>query len=93
MKHPGTRRILAHSRTQSTWALRHLVILALEALCLADSLLRDLSKVFDRIKHDLLVAKLAEYGLDYHSLSSILSYLPERKQRVKTHNFYSPSVI
>ena len=47
---------------------------------LGGPLLTDLSKAFDCIKHDLLIAKLAAYGFDSHSLSFVFSYLKERKQ-------------
>ena len=57
---------------------------------LGGALLTDLSKAFDCIKHDLLIAKLAAYGFDLHSLSFVFSYLNERKQRTKIHNSYSP---
>ena len=57
---------------------------------LGDALLTDLSKAFDCIKHDLLIAKLAAYGFDSHSLSFVFSYLNERKQRTKIYNSYSP---
>ena len=40
--------------------------------------------------HGLLIAKLAAYGSDSHSLSFIFSYLNERKQIIKIHNSYSP---
>ena len=53
-------------------------------------LLTDLSKAFDCIKHDTLIAKLAAYGLDLLSVSFTFSYLNERKQRIKIHNSYSP---
>ena len=56
---------------------------------LGGALLTDLSKAFDCIKHDLLLAKLAAYGFDSHSLSFVFSYLSERKQRTKIHNSYS----
>ena len=42
---------------------------------LGSALLTDLSKAFDCIKHDLLIAKLAAYGFDSHSLSFIFSHL------------------
>ena len=57
---------------------------------LGGAVLADLSKVFDCIKNDLLIAKLAAYGFDSYSLSFIFSYLNERKQRTKIHNSYSP---
>ena len=57
---------------------------------LGGALLTDLSKAFECIKHDLLIAKLAAYGFDSHSLNFVFSYLNERKQRTKRHNSYSP---
>ena len=63
---------------------------ALDRCGLGGALLTDLSKAFDCIKHDLLIAKLAAYGFDPQSLSFIFSYLHERKQRTKIHNSYSP---
>ena len=35
-----------------------------------------------------MIATLAAYGFDSHSLSFIFSYLNEEKQRTKIHNFY-----
>ena len=63
---------------------------ALDKGGLGGALLADLSKAFDCIKYDLLIAKLAAYGFDSHSLSFVFSYLNKRKQRAKTHNSYSP---
>ena len=57
---------------------------------LGGSLLTDLSKAFDCIKYDFLIAKLAAYGFDSHSLSSVFGYLNDRKQRTKTHNSCTP---
>ena len=48
-----------------------------------------LSKVFDCLPHDLLVAKLHAYGLDMPSLKLLHSYLTKRRQRVKINNTYS----
>ena len=42
----------------------------------------DLSKVFDYILHDLLVAKLEAYGLDDYLVHYIYSCLDNRKQCV-----------
>ena len=47
------------------------------------ALLTDLSKVFECLLYDLLIAKLAAYGFGYESLTLIQSYLPNRKQRIK----------
>ena len=43
----------------------------------------DLSKAFDCLPHELLIAKLAAYGLDKVSLKLISHYLRGRFQRVK----------
>ena len=46
----------------------------------------DLSKAFNCLSHDLLVAKLEEYGLDTKTLKLMLSYLSGHKQCVKIRN-------
>ena len=55
----------------------------------AGSLLTDLSKAFDCLNHDLLIAKLEAYGFDYLSLNLISSYLSNRYQRVRINSSYS----
>ena len=49
----------------------------------AGSLLTDLSKAFDCLNHELLIAKLEAYGFDNESLEYVYSYLSDRKQRTK----------
>ena len=44
--------------------------------------LTDLSKAFNCLQHDLLVAKLEAYDLDTETLKLMLSYLSGRKQCV-----------
>ena len=53
------------------------------------AILMDLSKVFDCISHDLIIAKLAAYGLDDTALQLIFSYLKNRKHCVRINNTYS----
>jgi hypothetical protein len=43
----------------------------------------DLSKAFDSINHELLLAKLAAYGVKEHSMRLLGSYLNGRRQRVR----------
>ena len=55
----------------------------------AGALLTDLSKAFDCLDHELLIAKLEAYGFDKESLSYILSYLSDRRHRTKINNSLS----
>ena len=50
------------------------------------AVLMDLSKAFDCIPHDLLVAKLHPYGLSIDAITFIYSYRKRRKQGVKTND-------
>ena len=47
------------------------------------AVLMDLSKAFDCLPHDLLIAKLATYGFGHRSLRLFYTYLSERKHRVR----------
>ena len=53
------------------------------------ALLTDLSKAFDCIPHDLIIAKLEAYGFHIDVLKLIHDYLSNRKQRVKVNDTYS----
>ena len=53
------------------------------------ALLTDLSKAFDCLPHELLIAKLHAYGVDVPSLKLLHSYLTKRMQRVKLNGTYS----
>ena len=49
----------------------------------------DLSKAFDCLHHELLIAELDAYGFDIKSVKLIQQHLSNRKQRVKVGNTYS----
>ena len=53
------------------------------------TILMDLSKAYDCIPHDLLIAKLEAYGLDTCPLKLVYRYLTNQKQRVKVGSAYS----
>ena len=53
------------------------------------ALFTDLSKAFDCLSHELLIAKLDAYGLDKKSLKLLNDYLSHRKQRVEINDFFS----
>ena len=56
---------------------------------LVGTILMDLSKAYDCLPHDLIIAKFEAYGLSKSSLSLLLDYLTSRKQRVKIGSSYS----
>jgi hypothetical protein len=56
---------------------------------LVGTLIMDLSKAFDTLNHDLLIAKLSAYGFDKNSIIFIKSYLTGRQQRCKINNIFS----
>ena len=51
--------------------------------------LMDLSKAYDYLRHDLLIAKLAAYGFADSTTSLISDYLSKRYQRVKIGSVFS----
>jgi len=51
--------------------------------------LMDLSKAFDTINHELLIAKLYYYGFSKSSLKLINNYLSDRWQHVKINTSFS----
>ena len=53
------------------------------------AVLMDLSKAFDTLPHDLIIAKLACYGVSKKSLDLIHNFLSSRKQRVKIGSNFS----
>ena len=53
------------------------------------AVLMDLSKAFDCIPHDLLIAKMEAYGFGFDTLVFFYSYLKRRRQNVKINNVFS----
>ena len=53
------------------------------------AVLMDLSKAFDTINHELLIAKLHAYGFSKDSLKILLSCLSDRWQRTKINLSFS----
>ena len=53
------------------------------------ALLTDLSKAFDCMTYDLLIAKLHALNFDMNALNLIFDYLTGRKQRVKINSSFS----
>ena len=51
--------------------------------------LTDLSKAFDCLSHELLIAKLHAYGFSLNAPRLVHSYLTNRKQRTKINTKYS----
>ena len=52
-------------------------------------LLINLSKGFNCLRYDLLIAKLAAYGFDQPLLCFTFSYLSDRTKRTKINNAYN----
>ena len=55
----------------------------------ASAIFMDLSKAFDTLNHDLLIAKLEVYGFSAKSLSYIHSYLNKRLQKTNVNCDFS----
>ena len=55
----------------------------------AGAMLTDLSKAFDSLNHELLIAKLNAYNFDDSVLKLLLNYFDNRKQCVKINNEFS----
>ena len=75
---------------------QHTLISLLEKWCynvdqgrMFGALLTDLSKAFDSLPHDIIIAKLNAYGFDMKALNFIYDYLRNCKQRTKIDHAYS----
>ena len=55
----------------------------------AGAILMDLSKAFDTINHELLLAKLDAYGFEHSALEIMHTYLSDRWQRTKVNTSFS----
>ena len=62
---------------------------SLEAKKHTAAVLMDLSKAFDSLPINLLIAKLASYGVSINSLKLLQSYLINRKQLVKVSGYFN----
>ena len=62
---------------------------AIDNRLVCGALLMDLSKAFDCLPHGLLICKLNAYGFTESACKLIMSYLSNRKQRVKLGNIRS----
>ena len=56
------------------------------------ALLTDLSKAFDTINHDLLIAKLTAYGFSNEALKLMKNYLENRKEKVHIKKKFSSEI-
>ena len=62
---------------------------SLDSSGIVGTILMDLSKAYDCISHELLIAKLEAYGFNEKSLQLMYSYLANRKQSVKIGSYKS----
>ena len=78
-----------HSTEQCLLTMIEMWKKALDERKVAGAVLTDLSKAFDCLPHDLLIAKLHAYGFEKSALNFIYDYLTERTQRTKVNGEYS----
>ena len=83
------------SAYRTNYSSKHVIIRLLEEWrkklddnFVVGAVLTDLSKAFDCIPHDLLIAKLAACGLSEEALIYILSYLSNRNQCLTINDTY-----
>ena len=79
----------AHSTQHALFKLLHSWQKQLDNSGFVGTILMDLSKAYDCLPHDLIIAKFEAYGLSRSSLKLLLNYLEGRKQRVKIGSSYS----
>ena len=56
---------------------------------LTGALFMDLSKAFDNVDHNHLLANLTAYGINLDAIQLLRSYLSKRHQRVKVNSTFS----
>ena len=78
-----------HSAQHALIRLIETIRKTLDRKGVAGMILMDLSKAFDCMPHDLLIAKLKAYDFGLQGLRLIANYLSDRKQRVKVGSTYS----
>ena len=78
-----------HSTEQCLTVMLELWKKALDSKETAGAILTDLSKAFDCLNHNLLLAKMAAYGFDENALLFIKDYLTNREQRTKVNGSFS----
>ena len=76
-----TDRVSADSMPSSNWSKAGEK--SLDSRGHSEAVLMDLSKLFDTINHELLIAKLHAYGFNKESLELILDYLSNKWERTK----------
>ena len=84
------------ARYRENYSINHVLIRLIEnwkkvldEKFLVSTVLMGLSKAFDFIPHDLLIAKLHAYVFSLKTVTFIYSYLKRRKQKVKVNNVLS----
>ena len=78
------------------YGTQHALLLLIEACSksidsggIEGAVLTDLSKAFDCLDHEFLIAKLNAYGFSRSALLFVYSFLDNRKQRVKVNGSFS----
>ena len=80
---------------RKTYSTNHVLLIpenwkkSLDQKMFVEAVLMDLSKGFDCIPHDLLIAKMHAYRFSSESLTFSYSYLKRRQQNVKINNTHS----
>ena len=83
-------------RFRKGFSIQHALLVMLEKMKIARfkkgfcaAVFTDLSKAFECICHDLLIAKLNAYGLEQNALKLVYDYLINRSQKTKVDSSFS----